>query len=110
MAASSPARLIAPLALVTCAVALAVVVTRADSGESPTRQDRPASTEREQTQSTRTRERSRSAGPRSYVVKAGDTPSAIAERTGVTLERILTLNPDIDPQTLSTGTRLRLRP
>jgi LysM repeat protein len=48
-------------------------------------------------------------GPRFYRVKAGDTPSAIAERTGVPLSRIMELNPDLDPQTLAPGQRIKLR-
>jgi LysM repeat protein len=48
-------------------------------------------------------------GPRRYTVKNGDTPSSIADKTGVPLEQILRLNPDIDPQTLSPGQRIRLR-
>ena len=42
-------------------------------------------------------------GPRRYRVKEGDTPSSIAEKTGVPLEDILRLNPDLDPQTLEPG-------
>jgi LysM repeat protein len=48
-------------------------------------------------------------GRRRYTVKAGDTPSSIAEKTGVPLEEILRLNPDLDPQTLSPGQRIKLR-
>ncbi len=44
-----------------------------------------------------------------YTVKPGDTPSSIAEEAGIPLERLLELNPDIDPQALSPGQRLRLR-
>jgi LysM repeat protein len=42
-------------------------------------------------------------------VVAGDTPSTIAEKTGVPLDQLEELNPDIDPQQLSPGQRLRLR-
>jgi LysM repeat protein len=42
-------------------------------------------------------------------VRPGDTPSTIAERTGVPLEDLEALNPDIDPQQLTPGQRLRLR-
>jgi LysM repeat protein len=44
-----------------------------------------------------------------YTVKPGDTPSGIAEKTGVPLEDILALNPTLDPQTLAPGTKIRLR-
>ena len=41
--------------------------------------------------------------------RTGDTPSSIAEKTGVPLEQILRLNPDLDPQTLAPGQRIKLR-
>ena len=47
--------------------------------------------------------------PRRYTVRSGDTPSSIADKTGIPLEQILRLNPDLDPQTLSPGERIRLR-
>ena len=46
---------------------------------------------------------------RTYVVKPGDTPSGIAEKTGVSLDLLLELNPNLDPQTLSPGQRIKLR-
>ncbi|MEA2136367.1 MAG: LysM domain, partial [Solirubrobacteraceae bacterium] len=46
---------------------------------------------------------------RRYVVKAGDTPSGIAEKTGVPLSQILKLNPNLDDQTLSVGDKIKLR-
>lgn len=47
---------------------------------------------------------------RRYTVKAGDTPSSIAEEAGIPLDRLLELNPDIDPQALTPGERLKLAP
>jgi LysM repeat protein len=44
-----------------------------------------------------------------YVVKAGDTLSKIAAKTGVEIEELLTLNPSVDPQALVTGQRIKLR-
>ena len=43
-----------------------------------------------------------------YVVKLGDTPSGIAEKTGVSLEQLEKANPDLDPQLLAPGQRIRL--
>jgi LysM repeat protein len=43
-----------------------------------------------------------------YVVKPGDTPSGIAEKTGVSLEQLEEANPDLDPQLLAPGQRIRL--
>lgn len=44
-----------------------------------------------------------------YTVKPGDSLGTISEKTGVTLEQLQTLNPDVDPQALSAGTKLKLR-
>jgi LysM repeat protein len=109
MAPRSPARFLAPLALVAFGIALFMVVTSSstepDSADSPNRAtesrpaDAPNGDEREPERK----------GPRRYRVKPGDTPSSIAEETGVPLEDILRLNPDLDPQTLSPGQRIRLR-
>ncbi len=45
----------------------------------------------------------------SYVVKRGDSLSAISARTGVSLERIEQLNPALDPLSLVPGQRLKLK-
>ncbi len=42
-------------------------------------------------------------------MKTGDTLGAIAEKTGVTVERLQTLNPDLDPQALLSGQKIKLR-
>lgn len=44
-----------------------------------------------------------------YVVKSGDTLTAIAHRTGVPIAQILALNPEVDPQILIAGQTLKLR-
>jgi len=105
-----PARVLALLALVGVSVALYAVVTGStagpDAGPAPSAEtstngdDAPASEEAEETPSS---------GRRRYTVKAGDTPSGIAEKTGVPVERLLELNPDLDAQALQTGQRLKLR-
>ena len=51
----------------------------------------------------------RSPRPAIYTVQAGDTLGSIAEDTGVSVERLQEMNPQLDPQTLSTGQRIRLR-
>ncbi len=44
------------------------------------------------------------------MVKSGDILTTIAERTGVSVARILELNRDIDPQALVAGQQIKLRP
>ena len=110
MAHRSPARFLAPIALVAFALALFVVVTSSQvsgGGSSST----PNATD-EQPAAQGDGETGRDdgkLGPRFYRVKDGDTPSSIAEKTSTPLEQIEKLNPDIDPQTLTVGDRIRLR-
>lgn len=44
-----------------------------------------------------------------YVVKAGDTLGGIAVKTHIPLTRLEALNPNVSPNALQTGQRLRLR-
>jgi LysM domain len=105
----SPARVLAPLALALCAVAFIFVIFTSGSGEDDANGGQPAA-ERTNT----TRERSRGGErrrPRSatYVVKTGDTLGSIAETTGVDVATLQELNPDLDPQALVSGQRIKLR-
>jgi LysM repeat protein len=47
--------------------------------------------------------------PKFYVVRAGDTLSAISVKTHVPIFRLMSLNPSVSPNSLQTGQRLRLR-
>jgi LysM repeat protein len=104
MAHRSPARFLAPLALLAFVFALFMVVQSSQTQPGGNGTSNRA-TDRTPTP-TATPERK---GPRRYRVKVGDTPSSIAEKTGVPLEDILRLNPDLDPQTIQVGQRIRLR-
>jgi LysM repeat protein len=109
MAGRSPARFLAPLALVAFVVALFVIVT-STSGGGEGGAGTPAS-DTSQPAATATPAGDDAERPRKrrvYVVKPGDTPSGIAEKTGVTLEQLEEANPDLDPQLLAPGQRIRL--
>lgn len=97
----SPARLLAPLALVAALGAVALVVSEGGSGRGERSTASGAGTARQRA--------ARPRRPRFYVVRPGDSLSLIAERTGVSVGRIQELNPDVDPQALRTGQRIRLR-
>ncbi|MBD0338305.1 MAG: LysM peptidoglycan-binding domain-containing protein [Thermoleophilia bacterium] len=45
---------------------------------------------------------------RFYRVRAGDTLESIASQNGTTVERLLELNPGIDPVALRIGQRIRV--
>jgi LysM repeat protein len=109
MAGRSPARFLAPLALVAFVIALFIVVSSSmNDTETGTGTGNQSGDSQPAASPTANGKRERK-GPRRYTVKAGDTPSSIAEKTGVPLEDILRLNPDLDPQTLAPGQRIKLR-
>jgi LysM repeat protein len=101
-------RWLAPVALITCAVAVYAVVDNTllkdDSASS-------SSTGPQQTTTTKTTSKKGSKARkrrRAYVVKAGDTLSAISIKTGVSMTTIQRLNPKLEADTLHAGQRVRL--
>jgi LysM repeat protein len=108
----SPARLLAPLALLLVAAATVFVIagsaSDSDRGDASTTAGRKAGTTTTTTtqQGTRTQRRPRG---KTYTVKTGDTLGGIAETTGVAVEQLLELNPDLDPQALVAGQKIKLR-
>jgi len=107
MAGRSPARFLAPLALVIFAFALFSILGGGGGGDGGG--EEPANTK---TQPAATASATpTAAGKRKrkvYVVKPGDTPSGIAEKTGVSLEQLEKANPELDPQLLAPGQRIRI--
>jgi LysM repeat protein len=102
----SPARIFAPLSLVACAIAVLVIVNHNNSesgGSDSTKPPAATSTVTTTTQSTKKT-------PKSYTVKQGDVLSAIAIKTGVSLDTLIRLNPKVDAQTLHAGQKLKLAP
>jgi len=110
MAGRSPARFIAPLALVAFALALFIVLDRTTGGNDEKEANGNNAAQDAGKQSSKKEGKKKKAKAKTYTVKAGDTPSGIAEKTGVPLDTILELNPDIDPQTLAPGQVLKLGP
>lgn len=106
----SPGRFLAPLALAAFALAFLVIVLSSGvlSGGSDSQS---GSTETTQQARERNRDAFRSNGKpkRVYVVKSGDSLVGIAEKTGISVERLQELNPDVDPQALIAMQRLKLR-
>src|SRR5689334_20328538 len=101
----SPARFLAPIALVAFAFALYSVVQ--DSQKSPTNSSGSNATATPTAASKKSSSKSKATKKRkTYTVKSGDTLSGIAEKTGVSLETLSELNPNAD--TLSPGQKLRL--
>ncbi|MEV4421868.1 LysM domain-containing protein [Patulibacter sp. NPDC049589] len=93
----SPFRIVAPLALVAVVVAVYLLVSPGTDSPAPAR---PAA---ETTTTVAQPKR------RTYTVRTGDSFSSVAHRYRITVERLIELNPKLDPQTLRHGQRLRLR-
>ena len=60
------------------------------------------------TASTRTATRPKSAAKRFYAIQQGDTLASVALKFGTTTEKLLALNPGIDPHSLTIGQRVRV--
>jgi LysM repeat protein len=101
MANRSYARYLAPLALVVFVVAAIVVVSTSDVDKSSNTDQRTA---------TAAKTRTKSGKPKKfYRVKPGDLLSEISAKTGVDVETIIKLNPNVDPQALQAGQLIRIR-
>ena len=100
-------RWLAPVALITCAVAVYAVVDNTLLKEDTSSQG-STSTQSTTTKTTSGKAAKQSKRRRAYVVRSGDTLSAISIKTGVTLTTIKRLNPKLDADTLHAGQRVRL--
>ena len=116
----SPARFLAPLALIAVVVALLAIVS--GSPKNGSTGSSSSSTSAGTTTSARHKARTTptsgktgtttgklDANPKSYVVKVGDSLSTIADKTGVPLDTIVQLNPAVDPNAMTAGQKIRLR-
>jgi LysM repeat protein len=108
----SPARLLAPLALVLTALALIVVVSSGgdDPSSSTAQPEATATATPASERSERRREREQEAEPETttYEVQSGDSPSSIAAEEGISVDALLEANPDIDPNALAVGDELEI--
>jgi LysM repeat protein len=103
MAGRSPVRFLAPLALLAVAFALFSILGGGGGGD-----EEPATTNQATATATATPKKETKRKRKVYVVKPGDTPSGIADKTGVSLEQLEEANPDLDPQLLAPGQRIRI--
>jgi LysM repeat protein len=111
----SPARLIAPVGIVVFAIAALLVVTSANGPDHSKHESTATKQEQRDLELRRARARKSAAKHGSrlpqgvYIVKTGDTLGGIAQKTGIPVTRLQELNPNLDPQALVSGQRLKLR-
>jgi hypothetical protein len=97
------ARVLAPLALAACLLALFLLISGSLSGD-----DDEGAGGRGGQRVEKERDRPELSGE-TYIVAPGDTLSGIAARAGVTQTRLEKLNPDLDSATLNAGQEIKLR-
>ena len=96
----NPARYLAPVALVATLAGVYLVVhhnSRSPSSPTVAHHVRPP------------KAKARFAGQQFYVVQQGDILSTISQKTGIALTTLESLNPNVAPNSLQVGQRLRLR-
>jgi LysM repeat protein len=96
----SPARLVAVIALIGAAVAIGAVVSGATDDSAP---------KTEYGKSEKTQKKKHRSTASFYVVESGDTLIAIAHQTGIPIRELEELNPEVDPQLLNAGEKLKLK-
>jgi LysM repeat protein len=99
------ARVVAVLALIAAFV-LVVFVVATTVGDSDDDEDDSPAVE-ELSGPTPKGDRAVEAGV--WVVREGDTLAQISDETGIEVDEILSMNPDLDPQALIQGQRIALR-
>jgi LysM repeat protein len=113
----SPARFLAPLALIAVVVAFVSIVDGSggkggSSGPSAST-TKTTTTSKAGGQKTATAKtttaKAVSGSNATYTVQVGDTLGGIADKTGVPLDRIQTLNPNVDPHAMTAGQKIKLK-
>ena len=121
MTSHRPSRWLGPLALLAAVAAVFAVVSAstgdgdgdAGSTTASTQERRDAggggtSTGEDEEQTATAARTTTSPQRRTYTVRPGDTLALIAERTGVSVEELQELNPRLDPNNLTVGTKIKL--
>lgn len=103
-------RILAAVALVGAFVAVVVVISSQTGSDAPVKAPANSQSNAAGDASGGNRDKQTKAGTKkTYEVQEGDSLSAIAVETGVPVETIEELNPDVDPQAIIPGQKLKLR-
>lgn len=99
---NAAARIFAAIALIGAVLAVVVVISAGMDSDSQSKKDRTG-------QQTQKEDKPKRTKAETYTVETGDTLTAIAQKTGVPVNEIIALNPEVDPQILIAGQTLKLR-
>ncbi|HTU16277.1 MAG TPA: LysM domain-containing protein [Solirubrobacterales bacterium] len=97
-------RLLAVAALVAAVVVVLVVISGNTGGD-----DDPGKKGNQTAKTNGQSDKKKKSKRASYEVQEGDTLTAISQKTGVSVDEIEELNPELDPQALQAGQNLKLR-
>jgi LysM repeat protein len=95
-------RLLVPLAVAGLAVAVLLVVASSIPDSDSDDKRRGGRGEKQSQQQAKSDEKF-------YTVEPGDTLTTIADKTGIGVDKLTELNPDLDPQALISGEQVKLR-
>jgi LysM repeat protein len=111
----SPLRFLAPIALVVFAIALLMIVSSSggsDDGGSTSASEQEKSKDLGSSSKKSKKKRTSANGSlptRTYTVKSGDTLGSISAKTGIPVDKLQEINPQLDPQQLVSGQKIKLR-
>jgi len=103
----SPARWLAPVAILACAFAIYSVVDHELGSDSKSGGSSSSTTTKTGTTST-TKRKSGKKAKTTYTVKSGDSLSSIASKNGVNVAALQEANPKVDASALHPGQKLKL--
>jgi LysM repeat protein len=99
---SSTARVLAVVALAICFVIVIVIVSSSFGGGGGVDSTQPEHKQVKVLNGTKLGS--------FWTVRPGQSLSTIAAKVGISVERLQTLNPSVDPQALHEGERIRIKP
>ena len=102
-------RLLAPAAVGLFALLTLIIVVSSSGVFGGSQQSADDTGDRASDRAERRRARARRSRRAIYTVKTGDTLGSIARKNDTSIDRVQELNPQLDPQTLTTGQRIKLR-
>lgn len=95
------ARLLAAIGLITAVIVIVVAIGAATSSNEDSKDAKQNPTRQAQNKPKTNKKK--------YEVQEGDNLTIISQKTGISVDRLEALNPDLDPQALQPGQELQLR-
>ena len=105
----SPARLLAPTALALVALALFAVLASSGTDEGGGGGGDGGESTEARTSKEKATDKPKAKVRSTYTVKTGDTLGEIAQKSDVEVAKLQELNPELDPQALVSGQKIKLR-